>query len=283
MNSRRSWKEIIGENERLIIGMSSVAMFLIVWEGLAHGWWAALLRPVLGEAASAFAIRPLFISSPSGVMSASWTMFFETGEIWPHIAQSGQQVLVGLLAAIAIGVPLGLIAGRYKPISWVLDPFLAALNATPQVAFLPLLVMWVGAGFTLRALIIFLLCVIPITMNALAAVRTVDARLLRVARSFNASEARVFRTIIVPSALPFLISGLRLAIGRSMIGVVVGELFGSAVGIGIMINMAGATFDTDKMFVGVLVIVVAGLIFSEVLRSIEKRLEVWRPAVGNNE
>jgi ABC-type nitrate/sulfonate/bicarbonate transport system permease component len=283
MKSSRSWKDVIAENERLAIGVLSVALFLIIWQGLAHGWWAVLLRPVIGEAASALAIRPIFISSPSGVMSASWTMFFETGEIWPHIAQSGQQVLVGLLAAIITGVPLGLIAGRYKPMSWVLDPFLAALNATPQVAFLPLLVMWVGAGFTLRVLIIFLLCVIPITMNALAAVRTVDARLLRVARSFNASEAQVFRTIILPSALPFLISGLRLAIGRSMIGVVVGELFGSAIGIGIMINMAGAMFDTDKMFVGVLVIVVAGLILSEILRSIEKRLEVWRPVIGNNE
>ena len=237
---------------------------------------------MLGEAARAFAVKPIFISSPSGVATQAWTMFAVTGEIWPHIAQSGMQLIVGLAAAIVVGVPLGLAAGRYRTFSYILDPFLSALNATPQVAFLPLFVMWIGTGFGMRVLIIFLLAVIPITMNALAAVRTVDPRLLRVASSFGASELHTFRTIILPSALPFLLSGMRLAIGRSMIGIVVAELYGSATGIGIMINMAGSTFDTDKVFVGVLVIVITGLLLSEFVRAMERRLDGWRPVIGDN-
>ena len=280
--SSRSISDICRDNERMIIGAGAFAAFLVMWEGFSRGWWATLLTPLLGESARALAIKPIFISSPTGVAQQAWTMFAVTGEIWPHIAQSGAQLVVGLGAAVLVGVPLGLAAGRYRTFSYILDPFLSALNATPQVAFLPLFVMWIGTGFWMRVLIIFLLAVIPITMNALAAVRTVDPRLLKVASSFGASELHTFRTIIAPSALPFILSGMRLAVGRSMIGIVVAELYGSATGIGIMINMAGATFDTDKVFVGVLVIVIAGLLMSEALRAIERRFDGWRPVIGDN-
>src|SRR5262249_51065721 len=155
-------------------------------------------------------------------------------------------------------------------------PFLTALNATPQVAFLPLIVVWVGTGLAARVLIIFLLAVLPIAINAQAAVGTTDRRLLTVAASFGASEWQRFRTIILPSATPFLLAGLRLAVGRGMIGVVVGEIYGSAAGIGAMINQAGARFETDKVFVGVLTIVAAGAVLVELLRRIEWRLSAWR-------
>jgi len=156
----------------------------------------------------------------------------------------------------------------------------AALNATPQVAFLPLLVLWLGTGFATRVLVIVLLAVLPITIAALGAVRTVDARLVRVARSFSAGDAWLFRSIILPSAVPFLLSGLRLAVGRGMIGIVVGEIYGSAAGIGMMINQAGSRFETDKVFVGVLTIAAAGVALVELIRRVELRVEVWRPPVG---
>jgi len=126
-------------------------------------------------------------------------------------------------------------------------------------------------------LIIFLLAVLPIAINAHAAVRTTDARLIKVAASFGAGDWRLFRTIILPSSLPFLLAGLRLAVGRGMIGVVVGEIYGSAAGIGAMISQAGARFQTDKVFVGVLTIVAAGVILVEIVRRIERRVEAWRP------
>jgi NitT/TauT family transport system permease protein len=172
---------------------------------------------------------------------------------------------------------LGASAERWQLISYAVEPLLAALNATPQVAFLPLLVIWVGTGVGTRVLIIFLLAVLPLAINAHAAVRTTDPRLIKVAASFSASDWRLFRTIILPSAIPFLLAGLRLAVGRGMIGVVVGEIYGSAAGIGAMISQAGSRFQTDKVFVGVLTIVAIGVTLVEVVRRIERSVDVWRP------
>jgi ABC-type nitrate/sulfonate/bicarbonate transport system permease component len=138
----------------------------------------------------------------------------------------------------------------------------------------------VGTGLVSRVLIIVLLAVLPIAISALAAVRTVDARLVRIARSFSAGNVLLFRSIILPSAVPFLLAGARLAVGRGMIGIVVGEIYGSSAGIGAMINQAGSRFETDKVFVGVLTIAAAGVALVELIRRIEHRVEVWRPQVA---
>lgn len=264
-------------NERLILGVSMILFILLIWQGLASGWWADVLKPVFGEGAEKLRVRPIFISSPAAVAMKAWELYFVTGEIWRHIRLSALEILVGLGLAIVIGIPLGLWAGRYRLASYALEPFMSALNATPQVAFLPLIVLWIGTGFWCRALIIFMLTLIPILINAHAAVRTIDPRLEKVARSFSSSEWHFFTSIVLPASAPFLLAGLRLAVGRAMIGIVVGELYGSAIGIGIMINKAGAFFQTDTVFVGVFTIVAAGLGLTEMLRRIEQRVEIWRP------
>ena len=263
-------------HERAVLGTLMVLLFLIAWEGLERGWWADALRPLLGDSAERLKLKPIFISSPTLVAAAAFRMFFVTGEIWRDLAWSSLGYVLGLGLAIVIGIPLGLAGGWYRRLSYAVEPFLAALNATPQVAFLPLIVVWVGTGLGERILIIFLLAVLPLAINAHAAVRTTDPRLIKVAASFGASEWRLFRTIILPSSVPFLLAGLRLAIGRAMIGVVVGEIYGSAAGVGAMINQAGARFQTDKVFVGVLTIVAAGVILVEIVQRIERRLDVWR-------
>jgi ABC-type nitrate/sulfonate/bicarbonate transport system permease component len=264
-------------HERAILGAVMVLLFLVAWEGLERGWWAALLRPWLGPAAERWQLKPIFISSPTLVAQAAFRMFFVTGEIWRDLGWSGLGYVVGLALAITVGIPLGLAAGWYRRLSYAVAPFLSALNATPQVAFLPLIVVWVGTGLGTRVLIIFLLAVLPIAINAHAAVRTTDPRLVKVAASFGASDWRLFRTIVLPSSLPFLLAGLRLAVGRGMIGVVVGEIYGSASGIGAMISQAGSRFQTDRVFVGVLTIVAAGVILVEIVQHIERRVDVWRP------
>jgi ABC-type nitrate/sulfonate/bicarbonate transport system permease component len=266
-------------HERAILGTGMVLMTLLFWEGLERGWWADALQPLLGEAAERLQLERIFISSPTLVASAAFRMFFVTGEIWRDIAWSSLGYGLGLALAIAIGIPLGLAAGWYRRFSYAIDPFLTALNATPQVAFLPLIVVWVGTGLGARVLIIVLLAMLPIAINARAAVRTTDPRLIKVAASFGASDLRLFRTIILPSAVPFLLAALRLAIGRGMIGVVVGEIYGSAAGVGAMISQAGSRFQTDKVFVGVLTIVAAGMILIEIVQRIERRVEAWRPPV----
>jgi NitT/TauT family transport system permease protein len=263
-------------HERAILGTLMVLLVLIAWEGLERGWWADALRPLLGDSAERLKLKPIFISSPTLIAAAAFRMFFVTGEIWRDLAWSSVGYLFGLALAVAIGIPLGLAGGWYRRLSYAVEPFLAALNATPQVAFLPLIVIWVGTGVSERVLIVFLLAVLPLAINAHAAVRTTDPRLVRVAGSFGASEWRLFRTIILPSSVPFLLAGLRLAIGRGMIGVVVGEIYGSAAGLGAMVNQAGARFQTDKVFVGVLTIVTAGVILVEIVQRIERRVEIWR-------
>jgi len=266
-------------HERAIRGTVMVLLFLVAWEGLARGWWADALRPLLGEPAERLQLKPIFISSPTLVAASAFRMFFVTGEIWRDLAWSSLGYGLGLALAIAIGIPLGLAAGWYRRFAYAIDPILSALNATPQVAFLPLIVVWVGTGLSARVLIIVLLAVLPIAINARAAVRTTDPRLIRVAASFGARDWRLFLTIILPSAVPFLLAALRIAIGRGMIGVVVGEVYGSAAGIGAMINQAGSRFQTDKVFVGVLTILAAGMILVEIVQRIERRVEAWRPQV----
>lgn len=266
--------------ERAILGAAGVIAFLILWEGFERGWWAELLQPLLGQKALRFQLKPIFISSPTRIARAAFEMFFVTGAIWRDLGWSSLEFVLGISLAFIVGIPLGLAAGWYRRFAHAVEPFLTALNATPQVAFLPLLILWVGTGLASRVLIIVLLAVLPIAISAQAAVRTVDARLVRVARSFSANDALLFRSIILPSSMPFLVAGARLAVGRGMIGIVVGEIYGSAAGIGAMMNEAGSRFETDKVFVGVLTIAVAGVGLVECLRRIERRVEVWRPQVA---
>ena len=267
----------VHRHEALIYGLVLLIAILVIWEGLARGWWAELAGPLIGPAAAKLRIRPIFISAPTYIAMQAWQMYVVTGEIWKHIAVSTAELVLGLGLAISFGIPFGLVTGWYRRLGYAAQPFLAALNATPQVALLPLMVIWLGTGFAIRIAIIFLLAVLPIAIAAQAAVKTTDGRLVRLANSFGASQRHLFATIILPASMPFLIGGLRLAIGRAMIGIVVGELYGSALGIGLMINRAGSMFETDTVFVGVLTIVAAGLTLTDLLRRIERRLEHWRP------
>jgi ABC-type nitrate/sulfonate/bicarbonate transport system permease component len=268
------------EHERAILGALGVILFLMLWEGFERGWWAELLQPLLGPQAMRLQVKPIFFSSPTRIAETAFGMFFVTGEIWKDLGWSSLEFVLGVSLAVVIGLPLGLAAGWYRRFSYAVEPFLTALNATPQVAFLPLLILWVGTGLLSRVLIIVLLAVLPIAIAAMSAVRTVDARLIRVAKSFSASDWLLFRSIILPSAVPFLLAGMRLAVGRGMIGIVVGEIYGSSAGIGMMINQAGSRFETDKVFVGVLTIAIAGVALVEAIRHIERRVEAWRPQVA---
>jgi ABC-type nitrate/sulfonate/bicarbonate transport system permease component len=267
------------EQERVILGALVVVLFLFFWEGLERGWWADLLRPLIGASADRWAVKPIFISSPTRVATAAYRMFFVTGEIWPDLKASATEYVLALLLAVVVGAPLGLAAGWYRRLSYAVAPFLTGLNATPQIALLPIIIVWFGTGLASKILIVFLLAVLPIAISAQSGVRTIDPRLIRLASSFGASEWRRFRTIVVPSTVPYLLAGVRLAIGRGMIGIVVGEIYGSAAGVGAMINQAGSRFQTDKVFVGILAIVLAGSILAETVRQVERLVEVWRPPV----
>ena len=249
--------------ERLVLGVLSVGLFLAAWEIVARTG----------------AIHPLFISSPTAVAAAARRLW-ASGELARHVAASGAEFLIGCLLATAIGVPLGLAAGWYRRLNYVLDPFLAAFNATPRIALLPLIILWAGLGLWAKVLVVFLSAFFPICMTTIGGVRTVSAAHLEVARSFGAGDAHLFRTIVLPSCLPFILSGLRVGVGRGLVGVIVAELYGASVGIGFLINLAGSMFQTDTVFVGIALLAGFGLLFNEILRRAERRVERWRPPVG---
>lgn len=179
-----------------------------------------------------------------------------------------------------IGIPLGILLGWYRRLYYFLDPTLSAFYATPRVALLPLLIIWLGIGIWSKIAVVFLGAVFPILLSTVAAVRTADARLLRAAHSFGATDLQIFRTIILPGSVPFIITGLRLGVGRALVGVVVGEMVAATAGIGLMISIAGNTFQTDRVFVGIFLIAAAGVVLVEALTRLERRFEKWRPPVG---
>lgn len=256
--------------ERLILGLLAVSIFMIAWElmGNTPTW----LRD------TPF-INPLFMSSPSGVFKAAKTMFMG-GEIYNDLWVSFQEFAIGYGGAVVLGVPFGLAVGWYKKLNYLTDPFISAMNATPRVAFLPLIIIWLGIGITSKVGIVFLGAIFSVLINTMDGVKTTDHRLLTAARSFGASEYQTFKSVVLPSCLPFIITGLRLAVGRALIGVMVGEMYAATAGIGFMITVAGATFQTDKVFVGVMVFSFAGLVAMDFLSRIERRLDRWRPKVG---
>ncbi len=250
--------------EKKILGSTAVALFLIAWE-------------LTGNTLQL--INPMFMSAPSLVFKAGYQMF-ASGEIYHDLYISGIEFFWGYILSVLFAVPFGILIGWYKRFAYTCDPFVNAMNATPRVALLPLVIIWLGIGILSKVGIIFLGCVFPLLINTRDGVKTTPANLLTAARSFGASEWQIFKSVVLPSTVPFILTGLRLAVGRGLIGVMVGELYAATAGIGFMITVAGATFQTDKVFVGVLIFAISGMILTDVLDRIEHRFDRWRPKVG---
>jgi ABC-type nitrate/sulfonate/bicarbonate transport system permease component len=253
--------------EKKILGVAGVTVFLVLWElvGNVFQW-----------------INPMFMSAPSLVFKAG-VQLFGSGEIFNDLYVSGVELFWGYLLSALVAIPFGIMVGWYKKASYIFDPFINAMNATPRVALLPLVIIWLGIGILSKIGIIFLGAVFPILINTRDGVKTTPLNLLTAARSFGASEWMLFKTVVLPSTIPFILTGLRLGLGRAIVGVMVGELYAATAGIGFMITVAGATFQTDKVFVGVLVFALTGMMGMELLTRVERRFDKWRPQVGSME
>jgi ABC-type nitrate/sulfonate/bicarbonate transport system permease component len=234
---------------------------------IALGAWELLAR--------SGAVSPLFFSSPRAVALKLWDLF-STGVIWVHILVSGQEALFGLTLAVAVGVPIGVAMGRWETVRHTLDPFVMAKYCTPTVALLPLLIIWLGIGLWAKVVLVFLGAVIVVVVNTEAGVASTDRRLIETARAFKASEWQILTKVIMPSAMPFLLAGLRLAVGRVMIMVVVAELYASTAGLGYLIFQGAATYDATLVFAGVTILAGTGVAINQALRLLERRLAPWR-------
>jgi ABC-type nitrate/sulfonate/bicarbonate transport system permease component len=250
--------------EKKILGAAAVILFLTAWE-------------LCGNTLQL--INPMFMSAPSFVFTAAYQMF-ASGEIYNDLYVSGIEFVWGYLLSVLVAVPFGIAIGWYKRFAYICDPFVNAMNATPRIALLPLVIIWLGIGIISKVGIIFLGAVFPLLINTRDGVKTTPHNLLTAARSFGASDWQIFKSVVLPSTVPFILTGLRLAVGRALIGVMVGELYAATAGIGFMITVAGATFQTDKVFVGVLIFAVSGMTLTAVIDHYEHRFDKWRPKVG---
>ncbi len=198
-----------------------------------------------------------------------------TGELWFFLRSSLVVLALGLALAVAVGIPAGILMARRPLVEHAADPYVNALYATPLVAVIPLIVLWLGFETKAKVVLVFLFCVFPILINTYQGVKSTDARLVEVARSFCSREGALWRDVILPSATPFIIAGVRLAIGRGLIGMVVSEFYTTITGLGYMIVQYANTFKTDRLFVPIVVLMAMGVGLTSALRVLERRVAPW--------
>jgi len=236
----------------------ALAAFLVVWH-LASIPAGKLLLP------SPLDIVPAFIDE------------VRSGQLVTATLSSLQVFAVGYLLAIVTGVAFGVLMGGMPRLGETLEIYVNALNATPRVALIPFIILWFGLGIWSKVLIVFLGAVFPLLVNTYEGVRNADRVLVNVVRSFGGSSWQVARIVVLPGALPYVVAGLRLAIGRAVLGVVVGEFFGASRGLGYMIASAASSYRPDVMFAGVLVLMALSLVLTFSVQAVEARLTRWRP------
>jgi len=261
--AKSAWRRL----EPAVLGSSTIIALLLVWQFLPD---IVPMKPG----------TKLFFAVPSQVAGTLWTMF-ATGSIWAPLGVSASAFAIGLLLAIVAGLPLGVLLGRSATLNAMFDPFITAFNATPRLVFLPLLMLWFGIGIWSKVAVVFLGALFPLLINTYEGVRNADKLLINVVRSFGAGEWDIARLVVVPNSLPFIIVGLRLAIGRAVLGVVVAEFFGSQDGLGVVMVRAASEFKVDVVFAGLIVFAALSLIMTGVVKLLEDRLTRWRPQHSN--
>lgn len=260
----RPVKSFYQKNDSLLVGAASVLIVLALWQA---AWSAGM-------------IDELFFSGPSAIFYRLYSGLFITGDMVPHVWFSTQNFLWGFLIASTLGIPLGILLGWYRLPRLILDPFITGLYSTPRIVFVPLIIMWFGLGLGSKVVIVFMSAFFPILLNVMAGVRTTDDQLLGAGRAFCATQWDLFRTIVLPSSVPFIIVGLRQGLAHGLIGVVVGEFFAGSSGIGYLIGEAAMSFKTDLLFACVVIVASVGIGVSAILQRVEQHFQRWRPATN---
>jgi NitT/TauT family transport system permease protein len=243
---------------RYLAGILSVAGGLLLWEFIS--------RVLVANA--------LFLAAPSEIAVALYKLA-ATGELWHHMAVSGIEFVLGYVIASILGIALGLAMASSVTAKQALQPWVSGLYATPTIALAPLFILWLGIGIWSKVIVVISLVVFPVAINTEAGLRTTSERLIEMLRSFGATPRQIFFKVALPSAVPFILAGLKLGIGRGLIGVVVAELFGSRAGLGRLISQSADAFNMPDLFAGVVVLAVAGIVLTAGFGWLEKRLVPW--------
>lgn len=220
-------------------------------------------------------VSPTVISAPSRIVAAG-AAYLASHQFAIDARTSGFEFLGGFGLSIVCGIVLGFLMGWFRRLESFLDPIVNFLYASPRIALAPLLILWFGIDIQSKIAIIFLMSVFPITINTTLGVHSVDRDLVDLAHSLNASPWQLIRTIILPSSVPFIVTGMRIGLGVGLIGVVVGEFVAATSGIGYTIAQAASSYDVDLVFVGLIIVGAAGAILTEALRYVETRLAKWK-------
>lgn len=262
---RKRRRTFFERRRNTILGCASVAVTLALWEA---AWQAGL-------------IPPLFFSGPSAI-GVKFVELLADGTLAKHTAYSATNFCIGFVLAVLVAVPLGVMLGWYRTLLAIFDPLITALYSMPRVALYPLFIIWFGIGIGSKIFIVFLSAVLPILINTLAGVRNIDPDLVKAARAYCATDRQIFTSVALPSAVPFILTGVRQGVAHALIGMVVGEIFAGSEGLGFMIAYAGQLFQTDALLVGVLVTATAGIALTAAAARLQRYFQRWRPEhIGN--
>jgi len=243
---------------RYFAGILSVAGGLAVWELISR-----------------FAVdNALFLAAPSQIAIAIYNLAV-TGQLWHHVGVSAAEFALGYVIASILGIALGLAMASSATMKQALQPWVSGLYATPTIALAPLFILWFGIGIWSKVIVVITLVLFPVAINTEAGLRTTSERLIEMLRSFGATPRQIFFKVSLPSAVPFILAGLKLGIGRGLIGVVVAELFGSRAGLGRLISQSADAFNMPELFAGVVVLAIAGIVMTAGFGWLEKRLVPW--------
>ena len=219
-------------------------------------------------------ISPIFFTYPTKIAVAFWELTIN-GDLPYYLSQSLEVMFYGLLSAVVVGIPVAVLMARVRWFDWALDLPINALYSTPMVALVPLLVLWFGIYLKAKIIVVFLFAVFPILINTYQGVRECDKNMLEVARSFRSTERRVWQDVLLPFALPYIAAGIRLAIGRGLVGMVVAEFYTTISGLGYMITRYANNFEMDKTFVPVIMLMILGVSLTTGLKWVERRIAPW--------
>jgi ABC-type nitrate/sulfonate/bicarbonate transport system permease component len=248
-------------NPRLTYGAASLATLAVLWE--------LVVRIGLMDAR--------YLAPPSAAMAAGWELI-AGGGFWGHAWASLIEFFWGTLLGVIFGVVLGFAMARWSTVNAAVGPTVWAIYAVPRTAFVPVLLVWFGIGLESKVALVFLGVIFPMIANTYLGVKETDPYTLRAARAFAANGREILTKVTFPSSIPYLIDGLRLGTGRGIIGVIIAELYASQEGIGFLLRQAGLNFQTDRMIFGVLLVGAFGILLSQGLIWLERRLAGWRQA-----
>jgi ABC-type nitrate/sulfonate/bicarbonate transport system permease component len=239
------------------IRTASVAVFFVIWEYYGRR------------------MDPIFMAPPSAIFEAA-VQLIQSGALKKAMVQTLWPFSVGMALTVVVGIALGIVMAQWRTLEYVLDPFINALYAIPRIALIPLIILWAGLEFVGKVSILVSVAIFPITVNTFSGIRDVRGAMLEIGRAYGATEWQIFWKIVLPAAIPFIMAGIRLAVGLAIIGIIVAEFFTAISGLGGMIVEYANVFATAKLFVPIIVIALIGVVLTEFVMWLERRMSRWR-------